>query len=64
VCIGNLDLNWSLFGNIDSYLTQYYQVSTNIGINTMTITKLHTDLIEGLDDLMSSGGYIPLEGNI
>jgi hypothetical protein len=30
----------------------------------MTITKLHPDLIEGLDDLMSSGGYIPLEGNI
>jgi hypothetical protein len=30
----------------------------------MTITKLHPDLIEGLDDLMPSGGYLPLEGNI
>jgi hypothetical protein len=30
----------------------------------MALTKLHTDMVEGLDDLMPSGGYLPLEGNI
>ena len=30
----------------------------------MTITKLHTDMVEGLDDLMPSGeGYLLLEGS-
>jgi hypothetical protein len=29
----------------------------------MTITKLHTDMVEGLDDLTPSGGYLPLEGS-
>jgi hypothetical protein len=34
------------------------------GGNTMTLTKLHTDMIEGLDDLMpSEGSYLPLEGS-
>jgi hypothetical protein len=40
----------------------------------MTLTKLHTDMIEGLDDLIDGldeldvgemeGVYLPLEGNI
>lgn len=28
----------------------------------MTLTKLHTDMVEGLDDI-SAGGYLPLEGS-
>ena len=29
----------------------------------MTITKLHTDMVEGLDDIVSAGGYLLLKGS-